>query len=261
MFPNELLKKLLQAMPNRGVDVNVQDQTTPPVLFRMNQVIGETTLAIETAIDDTVINVVSSTGMVIGQYVSVLSEPDNRFYLAKILDINTNAITMDTPLDFAFPIGSGVAFRSADMNVNGLVTPQVFSVRGDVADIGVEIDITRIIISMTCDGVVTYPKFGDLLPLANGIVLRRKNGVYNNIFNLKSNAEIAGIMFDMNIYSASNPQQGFDGLNARLTFGGQSKLGVVIRIAAGEDLQLIVQDDLSGLLAFEIMVEGHIVED
>ena len=77
---------------------------------------------------------------------------------------------------------------------------------------------------------------------------------------LCSNAEIAGIMFDMNIYSAANPQQGFDGLNARLTFGGQSKLGVVIRIASGEDLQLIVQDDLTGLLAFEIMIEGHIVD-
>jgi len=259
-FSNDLAKRLLASMPNRGVDVNVQDQTTPPVLFRLNQVIGETTLAIATSIGDKSVTVTDSTGMVIGQYVSILSAPDNRFYLAKILGISGDIVTLDTPLDFAFPIGSGVAFRNANMNVNGSVTPQVFSVRGDVADIAAEIDITRIIFSMTCDTVVTFAKFGDLTALTNGIVLRRKNGDYNNIFNIKSNAEIAGLMYDMTIYSADNPQQAVDGLNARLTFGGQNKIGVVIRIAAGEDLQLIVQDDLSGLLNFEIMVEGHIVE-
>jgi len=244
-----------------SLDVKVQDQTSAPVIFRLNKVIGETTLAIVTAIGDKSVTVADSTGMVINQYVSILSAPDNRFYLGKILGISGNIITLDTPLDFAFPVGTGMAFRNANMAVNGSVTPQVFSVRGDIADIGVEIDITRIIFSMTCDTVVTFAKFGDLAALTNGIVLRRKNGTYNNIFNVKSNAEIAGIMYDMTIYSADNPQQAVDGLNARLTFNGQSKIGIVIRIGPGEDLELIVQDDLSGLLNFEIMIEGHIVED
>lgn len=68
-------------------------------------------------------------------------------------------------------------------------------------------------------------------------------------------------MYDFTVYEASNPSQGIDGFCGRLTFGGQSKLGVVLRVGPDENLQLIVQDDLSYLVDFEIMLEGHVVQE
>ena len=42
-----------------------------------------------------------------------------------------------------------------------------------------------------------------------------------------------------------------------MTFSGQDKLGVALRLNPGEDLQLIIQDDLRGLTSIEILAEGH----
>lgn len=66
-------------------------------------------------------------------------------------------------------------------------------------------------------------------------------------------------MFDFDIQSAIGQQQ--DGFTGRLTFGGQSKMGVVIRLNQGEDLQMLVQDDLSTLDSLSIICEGHTVTD
>ena len=104
-------------------------------------------------------------------------------------------------------------------------------------------------------------KFGDLAKLTRGLAVRRKDGNIVNYFNIKDNSEIAGIMYDWTPSIASNPGQGVDGFYSRLTFAGQDKIGVVVRLGAGEDLQFVVQDDLTGLLSLEIVAEGHIVED
>lgn len=48
----------------------------------------------------------------------------------------------------------------------------------------------------------------------------------------------------------------------RRSFGGQDKNGVVIRVDGdlGESLELLIQDDLTGLETFRIVVQGHVVE-
>jgi hypothetical protein len=110
-------------------------------------------------------------------------------------------------------------------------------------------------------GAVDLSKFGDIAGgITNGIVMRKVDGTYRNIFNVKTNGEMAGIMFDFDILSAQNVNQGQNGFNGRLTFAGQSKVGVTIRLAPGEDLQLLVRDDLTDLDLLEIVAEGHEVE-
>ena len=112
---------------------------------------------------------------------------------------------------------------------------------------------------MVTDGAPTFLLFGDLAKLINGIVLRRNNGTVDNIFNIKTNGELNNLCYDVSFYRATNPS-GVNGIGARMTFGGQSKHGVVIRLDPGESLQLLIRDDLSDLLTFRLVAQGHVVD-
>jgi hypothetical protein len=46
-----------------------------------------------------------------------------------------------------------------------------------------------------------------------------------------------------------------------MTYAGQNKHGVTLRIGGGEAIECIIQDNLTGLLSFKIIACGHIVTD
>ena len=241
-------------------EVHIQDQHSAAVVALMSTLEQETLLTDAVAIDDHDIVVDTVTGFTVGKYVSVFDIVSNRFYLGFIISVNVNTLTMDTPLDFAFPSGSFVTAGDTNMGVDGSVTPVIFGLRNTDQAIGTAFDITRIMISCLADSAVTLAKFGNIDALTNGVVFRKKDGKHQNIFNAKTNDDLKNLMFDFDITSAQNPQQGEDGFHGRFTFGGQNRVGVVIRLEPGEDVQLIVQDDLTGLSAFNIIAEGHEVD-
>ncbi len=247
------------------VDANLQDQTSPSVIAKFHRIDTITDLAVETAINDKTITVTDSTGFVIDEYLVLYSNVTDRYYLGNILDITGNVITVDSPIDSVLPVGTAVTTGPFNMAIDGSVTPSIFGLRGqDALPDGVDLvfDITRIIFHCTTDGTVDLSKFGDIAGgITNGLVLRKRDGVYNNIFNIKTNGELAGIMYDISIQQATNPAQGQNGFYARLTFASQGKIGVAVRLSKGEDLEFIVQDDLSDITLFEVVAEGHIVED
>ena len=247
-----------------SIDVNVQDQITPPLDFFFIQQIGTpTTLAVSSTIYDRVINVTSTADMLAGRRIGIFSgiSGENRFYFGDIINVSGNNITLDSPLDFAFEAGDPIVIFTKNLNVNGSVTPQIYKVSGPGTASPVEIDITRIMFQMECSSAIDLNKFGDLTALVNGIVLRRINGVTNNIWNLKSNFDISLLAFDYKPFDASNPIQGINGISARSTFSGQSKHGVAVRLKSGESLDIINQDNLEGLVKFNIMAQGHVVTD
>jgi hypothetical protein len=248
---------------NGGLDVNIQDQFTPAIIAPFHEVAGNTTVAVQPAIDDRTITVTSSAGMAVGNVFIVFNADELRFTFFKILVIAGNVITVDSPVDFAYPVGSFVDFGIDNLNVDGSGTTRVFGLRGGGTPPGVDLeaDITRIILTCQTTNSVDLSKFGDIVGgITNGLVLRRRDGIYRNIFNVKDNQEISNLMFDFNTFDANNINQGRNGFIGRLTFAGQNKLGVTIRLGAGEDLELLVQDDLSTLLKFTVIAEGHIVE-
>ena len=67
-------------------------------------------------------------------------------------------------------------------------------------------------------------------------------------------------MYDINFFDAQNPIQGTPGFVSRITFNGPSKMGVVIELPIGEDLEIWVQDDLQLLSSFHIIAEGHLTD-
>lgn len=259
-YPSVLKEKLIAAMPNVGLDVNVQDQTTPALVAYFSLLENETTLAAPTVIGERTFTVTSATGYTIGKYISIFSPATNRFFLATVLSAVSTVITIDTPLDFAFSIGDFTTAGSKEMAVNGNVTPVIFGVRNTEEVVGTAFDITRLIFSMLTDSAPNLSLFGDLATVVKGIVIRKVNGDYQNIYNAKTNRDLKNVMYDLELQSALNPAQGQNGLTGRWTFGGQSKMGVVIRLEPGEDLQVIIQDDLLLLTSFSVIAEGHAVE-
>lgn len=245
-----------------GLDVNIQDQTTDAIIIKFNKVTNNTTLSTTASVGDYDIIVTSSTGISVGSYIILFNPTVERAMVAYATGVAGTTITLDTPLDYDFPSGTYVDIATTNLGVNGSTTVQTFGIRGTGAPPGVDltIDVTRLIFSCTCSSAVDLTKFGNLTRLTNGLVLRSRNGNYKNIFNLKDNAEIAGTMYEFIVFQSSNPAQGVDGFIAQLTFAGSNKIGVAIRLPVGEDLQLLVQDDLSGLINFEVMAEGHIVQ-
>jgi len=258
---------------NGSIDVNVQDQVTTPFDFFFVQILGpRTTVAVE-VIPITprtllyTVDLTNASGCSIGDYFGLFNSDDdanNRAYFGGIKAISigggaggTDRVTLDTPLDFSFKVGDTAACFSRDLDVDGSTTPQIFSVQVG-ASANQSIDITRFMVSMYTASGVDIGSFGDLTSLTNGLVLRRVNGKINNIWNVKNNGELANITFDFDIYTALG--QGQDGCKFRNTYAGQDKHGVAIRLEPGDSLQLIIQDNLTGLEQFRVIAEGHYVD-
>lgn len=244
-------------------DVAIQDQTTQAVIAKFNQVQGGSTTTALTVIGGYTIEVADATDFSAGSYVVMYSTIIDRYYVGYVLSIAGGVLTMDTPLDAAYPVGSPVGSAITNMNVDGSGIPEVFGLRGSPVQnpLNLVFDITRIIFNCTTDDAVDLSKFADIAGgLTRGLVLRKRDGEYFNIFNVKTNGDIAGVMYDFTVEQASNPAQGQNGFYARLTFAGPEKIGVVQRLAEGEDLEFLIQDDLTSILKFEVVAEGHVVD-
>ena len=245
----------------KEVDAVIQDSTSPLFIVKASNLIVETTLTSQTAKEDYIVNVTSAASFVVGQYLTIYNVAADRVFFSEILAINTLAITLDTPLDFEFPIGSIVSVGTNNMNVDGSVTPVIFGIRNPTtADIPSSVDITRIMFKCLTDSAIDLSMFGDIAGgLLRGIVIRRVDGSYQNVLNAKTNGDLKNIMFDFDIELVA--QQGQDGFTGRLTFAGQNKMGAVIRIGPDEDLQIVIQDDLTSLDRFIVIAEGSGVVD
>lgn len=248
--------------PAGGMDVNIQDQTTRPMFLPFAQETATiTTLTAPTVINLNVLDVADASGFSAGDIVGVFG---GSFYFATVVSTAAGVINTNAPLDFAFPVvGSIVQKVNTEMNTDGSSTPQVFSVRGAP---GFDIDITRILLTMITDDPIDMKGFADsATPLPVGLHFRRRDGVYQNFFTIQKNIDFVKVAYDANRYSGGGPQD-VDALSMRLTFGGQSKIGVVVRLSGQDDrLEVINQDDLSAggdynINSFQVIAEGHIVD-
>lgn len=242
----------------KAIDATIQSSTSPIYVVKFSKIVAETTTTSLLAIDDYIINVASATSFAVGQYLTIYNVASNRVFFAEILEINTLAITLDRPLDFAYPSGSAVSVGTTNLNVDGSVTPQIFGVRNPTSeDIPLEVDISRLMLSMLTASEPQLSDFGDITNgILRGIQIRRVDGTYRNVVNFKTNMEMKEAMYDLEIQTVASQAQ--DGITGRFTF---EKLGQVIRIGAGEDLQIIIQDDLSSLTSFSVLAEGSEVVD
>ena len=195
-----------------------------------------------------------------------LKEKD-RFYqgfvLSKVLIPGIGyTIYLDTPVDYYFSVNSFVSVGSHNLAVDGSVTPVIFKISPKGASGDVEWDVTRLLVNIVDDSSMDATKFGGIPILTNGVVLRSVNGITKNIFNIKSNSDWAERAFDISYDDRASPLGEYS-FRVRRSFAGQDKNGVTIRLRASSDdeLQLIIYDDLSDLTDFEVVIQGHVVEN
>jgi hypothetical protein len=250
-----------------GVDVNISDQTTPAILAPFNNIRTNTQLTNAVAVNDYQITVdnIGVADLVINNYCVLFDPVSTRFSQFYITGIAGNVIALDRLIDFDYPAGTFVDIGTTNMANAGigasLANPVIFGLRGPGSPLpGVDItfDVTRLMFGSTTDLAVDLSTFCDIPALTNGLTFRRRDGLVRNIFNIKSNGALKLLAYDWTPYSSTNPNQGQDGMGARLTFAGQNKIGVAIRLPLGDDLEVVITDDLSDIASLYVIAEGHI---
>lgn len=258
-------KALAVAGGGKDLNVAVQDQTTDPLIFRFNKITNSTTLASAITLFDRQITLADATGVAAGSYLIIFNKTLNKSMTCSVVGIGSSPIIdIDRPADYAFPSGSDVDITIVSMNQNGTLAEQVFGIRG--ADrpnsIPISIDINELRLFAITATVPTLVDFGDLTALTNGILIRKRiSGGYKNIENPKSNSEILGAFGNWTPYIGTNPGIGINGFVGILKFNGQNNHGVAIRLDPGDDIEIVFNENLTGLTLFESVVIGHVVED
>ena len=217
-----------------------------------------TTLTADAVPDTNVISVTDATGFTPGATVSIMCIGSDMCYIANIISVASLDITLDTPIDFAYTmVDSTISVGTTNLAEDGSATSVIFSIRPDDPGINTTFHITKLSLAMITGTTPILSDFGDIGDgLTNGFVIRKKDGSYQNLFNIKTNANLAAYGSHFEILQSV----GVDGVLAKNIFAGPENFGAVISLAPGEDLEIIIQDDLSGLTSFSLIAQGHVVE-
>lgn len=258
---------------NGHLEISKQDQYSEVIDLKMNRKLDDITLLKNHSIGER--NVLAETTgyvPVVGDWLC-LKDVDGKAFLQTEILAFTNIVgnqynfTIDMPLDFGFSVDDGCSINSVNLAVDGSVTPITFKISpGGLAN-NVSWDIVRMMFGFAGDGVGSSNEapddtgFGTETALTNGIVLRTVDGITKNIFNAKTNGDLRQRSGNDLLYVDSN-RLGLYAVHARRTFNGDDKNGVTIRLngATNDTLELIVQDDLTDMEEFQVVVQGHVVE-
>lgn len=235
-----------------GINIFPKDNTSPIVDFFLCSNVDTFTLSAPMVVDSNIINVTGGHGILVGDCLTL--QEDIHFSQFVVLAINVNAITVDSPIDFAY--STGITHKSGlrDMAVDGSSAPVIF----ELAPIpGISWHISRMFFSVSSINKMDFTKFGSIAPLVNGCLLRIKNGNTHNVFNWKTNGAIItrGSSHDF----VSKEGGGEHAFVAESAFSGQAKRGAAVRVSGddGDAIQVVIQDDLSSLGSVSVVVQGH----
>lgn len=243
---------------NGGLAVNIQDQHTEIVNVYLYKDFDTLEISQNAFIGDKIIHVVEADSVIVG-YMICLRE-NLKFFQAQVIAVDTvgDSITLDSPLDYAYDTSAIIYNTTHDLNVDGSTIAQTFKVTPPA---GVQWDITRIKFHLEDSTAMDDGTFGGDAALTNGFVLRMVNGSYKNIFNAKTNGDIA-LFCNERTYATKPPAGTGHAMNATRVFAGQQNNGVTVRLDgdSGDELEIIIQDDLTILKVFHVIVSGHVVQ-
>lgn len=245
-------------------DVNVQDQSTEVISVYLGQFLSDITVLNNTAKDDETINI-ETTGItpLVGDFLCL--QEKGRITQEEITTVtpiagNQYTVGVSIPLDYSYTTESGCQLLDVDMNKDGSITPVEFRV---LPKAGTKWDITRMITSMVLSSQGDDGLFGNIIELPKGVFFRKEDSdESNNLFNAKINSDFAVEGYDIT-YPTRSGGGGSHGMRSRITWGGQNKQGVVIRLDGdtSDSFTTVVRDDLTGLNRFRVKIQGHVVED
>ena len=217
----------------------------------------QTTLSTAAAIYDTSIIVTDATGIIVGDQVKIQEGAIQEIGTLTITIVAGTTLTLDRPIANNYTTSADIIKVETNMAVNGsLAAPVIFEIDPPITNIW---QITRILISMTDQTSMDDAKFGGLVALTNGVSLRATTSAGRTVVfaNWKSNQDLKLDMFNVD-YSTKAPA-GFFGLNGRWTFTASE---VVAELDGDADpiqkMEILIQDDLTGLDTFIIRAQGRV---
>ena len=255
--------------PNGSVPVTLQDQTTPTVFMRAIIEEGTFVLASDIVVGEYTFDVLNTHGITVGDVIEFYNGTRWLQMHALVITVDTpiagtDRITVDQPFDYTYAVATTSCYRGVDeLNVNGSITPVIARIKN--VDLSISWDITQVDVYLQDGTDMDNAQFGGLgLSLPRGVLWRGKKVV--DALTILKNSAHAHINADLVLlantfaYNDRAPSGSFS-LTAKKLLGGQSNLGVVFRLVAGEqaELQVIIQDDLRNLEQFWVRYEGSVV--
>jgi hypothetical protein len=213
----------------------------------------DTTLAVAASAGDTDIDVVDASAYSDVEPGTQIEINGERFHF-HVKDIVVNNITLDRPLDQAHPIGTTVKSITTELvGVGTITSPLSYRISPPPDEIW---QITRILINITDGTAMDDGKFGGMTALSNGVVIRaNRNGVFQTGSIWKTNGDMALDMFDIN-YTDKAPA-GQNGLRGRWTFT-KAEFIVELNGATSDFAEILVQDDITDLVGYNIKAQGRV---
>lgn len=238
-------------------DVYVLDNTSQSVKYYASKAAGAPmTLGVNTVVGSYTLTM--STGHTFTANDEIFIASVNRVFYAIVLSVATNVLTLDRPIDYVFSTTSTIVLEvTTNMNVNGSVTPQIFSIETSALSTDI-IHINGYRLSMLDGSAMDDSTFGGITALTRGLVFRKisADGSHFVYWSAKTNGELS-LLIDNMQYSSKAP-------TGKYGVSFESKLlesnGVSIELLPGEELQAIVQDDLTGLDSIKVLFYGHILK-
>ena len=177
----------------------------------------------------------------------------------EIIDITGTTITIDRPLDRSYTTDDGIMLIYTNMAVDGSVTPQSFKIKAEMAEAVTH--ITRLLFSLTHNSSGDMGKFGGIDGLDNGVIMRAyydRTGEYKTVTNWKTNGDMGKDLYDIRFDTRSGGQGDY-GTTGRWTL---TEAGIVAELYPNDIdfIEVLVQDDLTGLDSFIINAQGHTVD-
>lgn len=217
-----------------------------------------TTLSSPTAVGAISIVVASATGFAIGDYIQIGGHATADFTYTKIINIVGTTISLNRPLGNVRAAGSEVSQIIVNVaSVSGsMASPQSYKVVPSSTQVW---HVERFLLEMVHSSAGDLSLFGNLTALSNGVVVRKYDGLtgtYSTYTVWQNNEDIyldtADISFPV--------RSGGGGSYATVSAGLFSDIGVTIKLdgAAGDYLEVLVQDNLTALTSFRIKAQGHL---
>lgn len=216
-----------------------------------------TNIAVSASREDIVLTVDDSTGFVIGDEIKIEENGLQEIGILTITNVVGNVITLDRPIGNDYTSAAEVVKVLTNMAVLGtLAAPSIFEVDPPPTAIW---QVTRYLISLTHAGVPDDGKFGGIAALTNGVALRATtaSGITTVFSNWKTNGDMKLDMFNVE-YSDKAPA-GENGTHGRWTFTTSEIVAELDGDASPvHKMEILIQDDLTGLSTFKIRAQGRV---
>jgi len=236
-------------------DADVHDEVVNEYFHRHTGV--SDTIAVASAKQDTNITVVNGALFAVGNEIQ-LSNGSESTTFPKITAIATHVLILDRPLDFAYEVNATVEIVSTNMAVLGSLTnPISFKAEPSSDELW---HVIRFLFSMTHATAGDLGLFGNAAALTNGVVLRLYKAEFDQYrtFTLwKTNSDIKDNMYNVD-FDTRSTGGGTYGTTGR----GSIKIGTgaVPKVDGSKSdfIEMLIQDDLTGLISFKQKIQGHI---